>query len=68
MGGGNLPGLSMLNAATVGEVFSGTAGTDMATADAGSVGVVVCSAFVVAPPRKLFGNVVKNSVNASWAT
>ena len=33
----------MLNVATVGEVFSGTAGTVMATADADSVGVVVCS-------------------------
>ena len=43
MGGGNLPRLSMLNAATIGEVFSGTAGTDMAAADADSVGVVVCS-------------------------
>ena len=55
----------MLNAATVGEVFSRTAGTDMAVADAGLVGVVVCSSSVVAPPRKLFGNVAKNSVNAS---
>ena len=68
MGRGNLPGLSMLNAATVGEVFSGTAGTNMAAADADSVGVVVCSSSVAAPPRKLFGNVAKNSVNASWAT
>ena len=49
MGGGNLPGLSMLNVATVGEVFSGTAGTDMATTNAGSVGVVVCSSSVAAP-------------------
>ena len=65
MGGGNLPGLSMLNAATVGEVFSGTAGTDMAAADANSVGVVVCSSSVAATPHKLFGNVAKNSVNAS---
>ena len=68
MEGGNLLGLSMLNAATVGEVFSGTAGTDMAAADAGSVGVVVCSSSVAAPPCKLFGNVAKNSINASWAT
>ena len=65
MGGGNVPGLSMLNAATVGEVFSGMAGTNMATANADSVGVVVCSSSVAAPPRKLFGNVAKNSVNAS---
>ena len=68
MGGGNLPGLSMFNAATTGEVFSGTAGTDMAAADADLVGVVVCSSSIAAPPRKLFGNVAKNSVNASWAT
>ena len=68
MGGGNLPGLSMLNVATVGEVFSRTAATDMAAADAGSVGVVVRSSSVAAPPHKLFGNVAKNSVNASWAT
>ena len=58
----------MLNAATVGEVFSGMAGTDMAATDAESVGVVVCSSSVAVPPRKLFGNVAKNSVNASWAT
>ena len=64
MEGGNLPGLSMLNVATVGEVFSGTAGTDMAATDVDSVGVVVCSSSVAAP-CKLFGNVVKNSVNAS---
>ena len=68
MGEGILLGLSMLNAAIVGEVFSGMAGTDVATADAGSVGVVVCSSSVAAPPHKLFGNVAKNSVNASWAT
>ena len=68
MGGGNLLGLSMLNAATVGEVFSGTAATNMAAADVGSVGVVVCSSSIAAPPRKLFLNVAKNSVNASWAT
>ena len=65
MGGGNLPGSSMLNAATVGKVFSGTAGIDMVAADAGLVGVVVCSSSVAALPRKLFGNVAKNSVNAS---
>ena len=39
--------------------------TDMAAADADSVGVVVCSSSVAAPPRKLFGNVAKNSVNVS---
>ena len=55
----------MLNAATVGEVFSETASTDMAAADAGSVGVVVCSSSVAAPPCKLFGNVPKNFINAS---
>ena len=68
MGEGILPGLSMLNAAIVGEVFSRTAGTDVATADAGSIGVVVCSSSIAAPPHKLFGNVAKNSVSASWAT
>ena len=40
----------------------------MAAADADSVGVVVCSSSVAAPPRKLFSNVAKNSVNVSWAT
>ena len=65
MGGGNLPRLSMLNAATIGEVFSRTAGTDMAAIDADSVGVVVCSSSVAALPRKLFGNVAKNSINVS---
>ena len=55
----------LLNAAIVGEVFSGAASTNMATADADSIGVVVCSSSVAAPPLKLFGNVAKNSVNAS---
>ena len=68
MGGGKLPGLSMLKAATIGEILSETASTDMAATDADSVGVVVCSSSVAAPPCKLFGNVAKNSVNASWAT
>ena len=66
--GRRLPGVSMLKAATIGEILSGMAGTDVAAADADSVGVVVCSSSVATPPHKLFGNVAKNSVNASWAT
>ena len=68
MDGGKSPRLSMLKAATVGVILSGTVGTVVAAADADSVGVVVCSSSVAAPPHKLFGNVVKNSVNVSWAT
>ena len=68
MGGGGLPGASMLKAATVGEIWSGATGIDLAAADLDSVGVVVSSSAVAAPPRKLFGNVAKNSFSASWAT
>ena len=58
----------MLKAATVGEIWSGATGTDLAAADSDWVGVVVSSSSVVAPPHKLFGNVAKNSFSASWAT
>ena len=68
MDGGRLPGANMLKAATVGEVWSGATGTDLATADSDWVGVVVSSSAVAAPPRKLFGNVAKNSFSASCAT
>ena len=68
MDGGKLPGLSMLKAATVGEILSGTAGTVVAAANADSVGVVVWSSAVAAPPRKLFSNVAKNSLSASCTT
>ena len=68
MDGGKLPGLSMLKAATVGEILSGTASTVVAAADADSIGVVVWSSAVAAPPCKLFGNVAKNSLSASCAT
>ena len=65
---GKLPGLSMLMVATVGEILTRTAGTVVATVDADSIGVVVWSSVVAAPPRKLFGNVAKNSLSASYAT
>ena len=68
MDGGKLPRLSMLKTATVGEILSGTADTVVATIDADLIGVVVWSSVVAAPPRKLFGNVVKNSLSASCAT
>ena len=68
MEGGGLPGASMLKAATVGETLSGATGTHLATADSDSVGVVVSSSTVAAPPHKLFGNVAKNSFSAFWAT
>ena len=68
MDGGKLPGLSMFKAATIGEILSRTAGTVVAAADADSVGVVVWSSVIAAPPRKLFGNVAKNSLSASCAT
>ena len=68
MNGGKLPGANMLKAATVGKTLSGAIGTDLAAADSDSVGVVVSSSAVAAPPRKLFGNVAKNSLSASCAT
>ena len=58
----------MLKAAIVGEILRGVTGTNLAATDSDSVGVVVSSLAVAAPPRKLFGNVAKNSFNASWAT
>ena len=58
----------MLKAAIVGEIWSGSIGTDFTTAGSDYVGVVVSSSAVAAPPRKLFSKVAKNSVNASWAT
>ena len=58
----------MLKAAIVGEIWSGSIGTDFAAASSDWVGVVVSSLAVAAPPRKLFGKVAKNSISASWAT
>ena len=57
----------MLNAAIVGEVWSGAIGTDFAVAglDWVSSSSVVSSSAVVAPPHKLFGRVAENSVSAS---
>ena len=55
----------MLKAATVGEIWSGAAGTNFAAAGSDWVGVVVSSSAVDAPPRKLLGKVAKNSVSAS---
>ena len=55
----------MLKAATVGEIWSGATGTNLATVDSDWVGVVVASSTVAAPPRKLFSNVAKNSFSAS---
>ena len=68
MDGGELLGASMLKAATVDETLSRAIGTDFAAADSDSIGVVVSSSAVATPPRKLFGNVAKNSFSASWAT
>ena len=68
MDGGKLPGANMLKAATVGEALSGAIGTDLVAADSDSVGVGASSSAVAAPPRKLFGNVAKNSLSASFAT
>ena len=68
MDGGKLPRLSMLKATTVGQILSGTAGTVVAAADVDLIGVVVWSSVVATPPRKLFGNVAKNSLSASCAT
>ena len=58
----------MFKVAIVGEIWSGSIGTDIAVAGSNWVGVVVSSSTVAAPPRKLFGKVAKNSVSASWAT
>ena len=58
----------MLKAAIVGEVWSGAIGSDFAVAGLDWVGAIVSSSAVAAPPRKLFGRVVKNSVSVSWAT
>ena len=68
MDGGKLLGANMLKAATVGETLSGAIGIDLAAADSDSVGMVASSSAVAAPPRKLFGNVAKNSFSASYAT
>ena len=57
----------MLKAEIIGEIWSGSIGTDFAVAGSDWVGVVVSSSAVAAPPRKLFGKVAKNSVSASWA-
>ena len=58
----------MLQAAMVGEVWSRAFGIDLAVVGLDWVGAVVSSSAVVAPPRKLFGRVAKNSVSVSWAT
>ena len=58
----------MLKATTVGKIWSKATSTDLAIADSDQVGVVVSSSAVAAPPCKLFGNVAKNSFNASYAT
>ena len=68
MDGGKLLGVNMLKAATVGKALSGAIGTDLVVADSDSVGVGVSSSDVATPPRKLFGNVTKNSLSASCAT
>ena len=68
MDGGRLPGSNMLKAATVGEIWSGATGTNLVAVDSDSVGMVMSSSAVAAPPRKLFGNVAKNSFSASCAT
>ena len=52
----------MLKAAIVGEVWSGSIGTDFAVAGSDWVGAVVSSSAVAAPPRKLFGRVVYRDV------
>ena len=67
MDGGKLLGANMLKAATVGEALSGAIGTDLVAADSDSVGVGTSSSAVAAPPRKLFGNVAKNSLSVSCA-
>ena len=58
----------MLKAAIVGEVWSGSIGTDFGVAGSDWVDAVVSSSAVAAPLRKLFSKVAKNSVSASWAT
>ena len=68
MDGGRLPGANMLKAAAVGEIWNEATGIDLAAVDSDWVGVVVSSSAVAAPPRKLFGNVAKNSFSASCAT
>ena len=55
----------MLKAAIVGEVWSEAIGTNFVVAGSDWIGSVVSSSIVAAPPRKLFGRVAKNSVNAS---
>ena len=55
----------MLKAAIVGEVWSRAIGIDFAVAGSDRVGAIVSSLAVVAPPRKYFGKVAKNSVSAS---
>ena len=68
MDGGKLPGANMLKAATIGEALSEAVGTDLVAANSDSVGVGVSSLAGATPPRKLFGNVAKNSLSASSAT
>ena len=68
MDGGKLLGVNMLKAATVGEALSGAIGTDLVASNSDLVGVGASSSTVAAPPRKLFGNVAKNSLSASYAT
>ena len=58
----------MLKAAIIGEVWSGSIGTDYAVAGSDWIGAVVSSSAVAAPPRKLFDKVAKNSLSVSWAT
>ena len=58
----------MLKAAIVGEIWSGSIGTDFAVGGSDWIGGVVSSSAVAAPPHKLFGKVAKYSVSASWAT
>ena len=68
MDGGKLPGANMLKAATIGEALSGAIGTDLVAADSDSLGMGASSSAIAAPPRKLFGNVAKNSLSVSCAT
>ena len=68
MDGGKLIGANMLKAATIGETLSGAIGTDLVAADSDSVGVSASFSAIAAPPRKLFGNVAKNSLSVSCAT
>ena len=58
----------MLNATIVGDIWSGSIGTNFVVAGSDWVGEVVSSSVVAAPPHKLFDKVAKNSVSASWAT